>query len=275
MALAPHNLLRPSPHSCAGQSFGGVPEHKFMWVTLTSDISPKIQMIHTKCSFAKHFDEKQGHSDRSCSTRHVTALCVRTAAKTIKLHFPNTNQKVKKRAEHAVALPTDGAPRARDRRAAGLRRRFHDDRGLRGPPWRLPRAAGTPARRLHRTLSTPSGQSYSNNSAQLTSLFPCLQFSCDDGARALEIARLNDNYCDCADGADEPGTSACSHTRAAFHCANAGYFPADIPTSRVNDGLCGTYGIIVRFDTLVCFDLSIPIEYLILVTCVYMWNRLL
>jgi protein kinase C substrate 80K-H len=55
----------------------------------------------------------------------------------------------------------------------------------------------------------------------------------------LPTARLNDNYCDCADGADEPGTSACSHTRAAFHCANAGYFPTAIPTSRVNDGLCG------------------------------------
>ncbi|RLN89575.1 hypothetical protein BBJ28_00007533 [Nothophytophthora sp. Chile5] len=52
------------------------------------------------------------------------------------------------------------------------------------------------------------------------------------------MARLNDNYCDCDDGSDEPGTSACSHTRAVFHCVNAGFFASDLPTSRVNDGVC-------------------------------------
>jgi protein kinase C substrate 80K-H len=40
------------------------------------------------------------------------------------------------------------------------------------------------------------------------------------------------------DGSDEPGTSACSHTAAVFHCINAGFFPSDLPTSRVNDGVC-------------------------------------
>ncbi|KAG7386991.1 hypothetical protein PHYPSEUDO_014867 [Phytophthora pseudosyringae] len=63
-------------------------------------------------------------------------------------------------------------------------------------------------------------------------------FTCDNGGQRLELSRLNDNFCDCADGSDEPGTSACSHTGAVFHCANAGYFAADVPTSRVNDGVC-------------------------------------
>ena len=35
-------------------------------------------------------------------------------------------------------------------------------------------------------------------------------FRCDDGATTLAIARVNDDYCDCADGSDEPGTSACA-----------------------------------------------------------------
>ncbi|KAL3658556.1 hypothetical protein V7S43_016440 [Phytophthora oleae] len=63
-------------------------------------------------------------------------------------------------------------------------------------------------------------------------------FTCDKGQQRLELSRLNDNYCDCEDGSDEPGTSACSHTDAVFHCVNAGFFSADVPTSHVNDGLC-------------------------------------
>ncbi|KAE8902316.1 hypothetical protein PF005_g11238 [Phytophthora fragariae] len=63
-------------------------------------------------------------------------------------------------------------------------------------------------------------------------------FTCDNGLQRLDLSRINDNYCDCADGSDEPGTSACSHTTAVFHCANSGFFAADVPTSRVNDGIC-------------------------------------
>ncbi|TDH70308.1 hypothetical protein CCR75_001657 [Bremia lactucae] len=63
-------------------------------------------------------------------------------------------------------------------------------------------------------------------------------FVCDHGHQRLDFSRLNDNYCDCADGSDEPGTSACSHTPAVFHCVNAGFFSVDIPTSQVNDGIC-------------------------------------
>jgi protein kinase C substrate 80K-H len=31
-------------------------------------------------------------------------------------------------------------------------------------------------------------------------------FGCDGGARVLSLSHLNDDFCDCLDGADEPGT---------------------------------------------------------------------
>ena len=34
--------------------------------------------------------------------------------------------------------------------------------------------------------------------------------ACDDGYTAVPASHINDDYCDCADGADEPRTAACS-----------------------------------------------------------------
>jgi protein kinase C substrate 80K-H len=45
-----------------------------------------------------------------------------------------------------------------------------------------------------------------------------------------------DEYCDCADGSDEPGTSACANSR--FYCRNVGAKGRILPSSRVNDGVC-------------------------------------
>lgn len=49
---------------------------------------------------------------------------------------------------------------------------------------------------------------------------------------------MNDNYCDCEDGRDEPGTSACSHLNVSFYCKNQGFVSKYIHTSTVDDGIC-------------------------------------
>lgn len=53
---------------------------------------------------------------------------------------------------------------------------------------------------------------------------------------SLPPSRVNDDYCDCADGADEPGTAACPG--AVFWCRNAAFRPVKLPSSWVDDGSC-------------------------------------
>ncbi|GLT39395.1 hypothetical protein SLA2020_135880 [Shorea laevis] len=59
---------------------------------------------------------------------------------------------------------------------------------------------------------------------------------CKDGSKKFKKSQLNDDYCDCPDGTDEPGTSACPAGK--FYCQNAGHIPRSIFSSRVNDGIC-------------------------------------
>jgi len=61
-------------------------------------------------------------------------------------------------------------------------------------------------------------------------------FVCRDGRRSIPRSRLNDDFCDCEDGSDEPGTAACPHGR--FYCKNAGHEGKEVFASRVNDGIC-------------------------------------
>ncbi|XP_005090114.1 glucosidase 2 subunit beta isoform X2 [Aplysia californica] len=62
------------------------------------------------------------------------------------------------------------------------------------------------------------------------------EFKCLSNGRIIPMDHVNDDYCDCEDGSDEPGTSACSN--GLFYCENKPYKGSYIMSSRVNDGIC-------------------------------------
>ncbi|XP_078151753.1 kinase C substrate, heavy chain-like protein [Carex rostrata] len=59
---------------------------------------------------------------------------------------------------------------------------------------------------------------------------------CRDGSGSFSRDRLNDGFCDCSDGTDEPGTSACPEGK--FYCRNNGDSPRFLFSSLVNDRIC-------------------------------------
>lgn len=65
-------------------------------------------------------------------------------------------------------------------------------------------------------------------------------YTCDGGATRLGKHQVNDDYCDCSDGTDEPGTAACALVdgKASFFCRNEGFAAARVFASHVNDGVC-------------------------------------
>ncbi|XP_021845645.2 glucosidase 2 subunit beta [Spinacia oleracea] len=75
---------------------------------------------------------------------------------------------------------------------------------------------------------SPEDEKYYNTASEF--------IKCKDGSKKISRNQLNDDYCDCADGSDEPGTSACPNGR--FYCPNAGHIPVVLFSSRVNDGIC-------------------------------------
>ena len=68
----------------------------------------------------------------------------------------------------------------------------------------------------------------------LASLYAGETFACLSGGGTVPAVRVNDDYCDCADGSDEPGTAACGSVDVGagagaaagggrFYCANQGF----------------------------------------------------
>lgn len=65
------------------------------------------------------------------------------------------------------------------------------------------------------------------------------KFKCFNGQGEVALSSVNDDFCDCADGSDEPGTGACAgQDETLFHCANSGATPQLVYASRVDDGIC-------------------------------------
>ena len=73
---------------------------------------------------------------------------------------------------------------------------------------------------------------------QLNASAAATTFTCDAAKLTITHDRVNDDYCDCKDGSDEPGTAACSHIISShFFCTDT-RITRHIPTSMVNDGVC-------------------------------------
>ncbi|KAL1506240.1 hypothetical protein ABEB36_005637 [Hypothenemus hampei] len=65
------------------------------------------------------------------------------------------------------------------------------------------------------------------------------KFQCIKSGELIDFHKVNDNYCDCMDSTDEPGTNACPD--GSFNCLQIStkkFYPKVIHSSRVNDGIC-------------------------------------
>ncbi|KAH8151746.1 uncharacterized protein LAJ45_04368 [Morchella importuna] len=88
--------------------------------------------------------------------------------------------------------------------------------------------------------TAPRGVSPEDARLYAGSAFTCLTHP----SITIPTSQVNDDFCDCPDGSDEPGTSACAHLPHSalairgFHCRNEQHTPAFLPLSRVNDGVC-------------------------------------
>ncbi|KAJ5634852.1 Glucosidase 2 subunit beta [Penicillium herquei] len=117
--------------------------------------------------------------------------------------------------------------------------------------------AGTSARASNDKAARPRGVAPEfAKFYQDTESFTCIS----NPAVKIPFSAVNDDFCDCPDGSDEPGTAACSHlsqnspltvadrpghsdidltlSLPGFYCKNKGHKPSFVPFQRVNDGIC-------------------------------------
>ncbi|ORC87584.1 protein kinase C substrate protein [Trypanosoma theileri] len=81
---------------------------------------------------------------------------------------------------------------------------------------------------------------------KFASIKPKDTFKCLNANVSIFGYQVNDDYCDCPDGSDEPGTSACTSQENIikfpsdwkFRCKNEGFRLQEVPHNRVNDGIC-------------------------------------
>ncbi|EEH38928.1 endoplasmic reticulum protein [Paracoccidioides lutzii Pb01] len=108
-------------------------------------------------------------------------------------------------------------------------------------------AAGGDVSSLPRGLGPEFAKYYKNPST-----FTCIS----NPSIKVPFFAVNDDYCDCPDGSDEPGTSACASVSyfspfdlrdggvnrtpalPGFYCKNKGHRPSFVSFQRVNDGIC-------------------------------------
>jgi len=114
-------------------------------------------------------------------------------------------------------------------------------------PPRLPRNPIKQAIECHLTLELLVAKFY-----KATDTFTCIS----NPSIKLSLSQVNDDYCDCPDGSDEPGTAACTYLSAlsppqpiagtpnttfalpGYYCKNKGHIPGYISHTYVNDGVC-------------------------------------
>lgn len=64
-------------------------------------------------------------------------------------------------------------------------------------------------------------------------------FKCFQSYEEIEFSKVNDDYCDCLDGTDEPGTNACEN--GIFYCehqSDSQEISNFVKSYKVNDGIC-------------------------------------